>query len=214
MSVKHFFCALTLAFAVTTGASAGQTTLNFDDITVSGNGPMPVGYGGFTWDPDIWVMTEGFYQALYHNTVSFPSPPIAFYNGPGAISVSISRATPFEFVSLQAALFARHDTADQNSSASITVDGYRNGVLVGSDNLTLDINFATVSSSFASTLVDTLVLRNDGVDEHWWLADDLTFKTPVPELSTWALLLLGFAGLSFAGYRARRHVRRLGSTEF
>ena len=26
----------------------------------------------------------------------------------------------------------------------------------------------------------------------------------VPEASTWAMLLLGFAGLGFAGYRARR----------
>jgi hypothetical protein len=39
----------------------------------------------------------------------------------------------------------------------------------------------------------------------------LTFPTPVsfvlssvPEPSTWAMMLLGFAGLGFAGYRASR----------
>jgi PEP-CTERM motif len=204
-TIKRLFCASALALVVATGASAGQTTLNFDDIAVSGgNEAMPVGYGGFSWDANIWVMTQDFYQALYSNTVSFPTAPIAFYNGPGAVSVSIARATPFEFVSLQAALFARHDTADENSSASITVEGFRNGVLVGSDSLTLGINFATVSSTFASTPVDTLVLLNDGVDEHWWVADNLTYMAAAPEPQTWAMMLIGLAGLGFAALKRRK----------
>jgi PEP-CTERM motif len=33
--------------------------------------------------------------------------------------------------------------------------------------------------------------------------DNFTSPT-VPEPSTWAMLLLGFAGLGFAGYRSRR----------
>jgi hypothetical protein len=31
-----------------------------------------------------------------------------------------------------------------------------------------------------------------------------TFGTAVPEPSTWAMMLLGFAGLGFAGYRRSR----------
>jgi hypothetical protein len=30
--------------------------------------------------------------------------------------------------------------------------------------------------------------------------------TAVPELSTWVLILLGFAGLGYAGYRARKAI--------
>jgi hypothetical protein len=135
MSIKRFFCASALALVVATGASAGQTTLDFDDIPVSGgNDPMPVGYGGFAWDDNIWVMTQAFYQALYNNTVSFPTAPIAFYNGPGAVSVSIASATPFEFVSLHASFFGGDDAANAGSSVSLTVEGFRNGVLVGSDS--------------------------------------------------------------------------------
>jgi PEP-CTERM motif len=42
----------------------------------------------------------------------------------------------------------------------------------------------------------------DGVEEllHFTLAN----PSPVPEPSTWALMLFGFAGLGFAGYRASR----------
>ena len=32
----------------------------------------------------------------------------------------------------------------------------------------------------------------------------LSSSSPVPEASTWAMMLLGFAGLSFAGYRSSR----------
>lgn len=35
--------------------------------------------------------------------------------------------------------------------------------------------------------------------------------SPVPEPSTWAMLLLGFAGLGFAGYRKARSVRAVAS---
>jgi hypothetical protein len=30
---------------------------------------------------------------------------------------------------------------------------------------------------------------------------------PVPELSTWAMMLLGFAGLGYAGYRRAKGLR-------
>ena len=33
---------------------------------------------------------------------------------------------------------------------------------------------------------------------------NLTFNSAVPEPSTWAMVLLGFAGLGFAGYRRSR----------
>jgi hypothetical protein len=34
--------------------------------------------------------------------------------------------------------------------------------------------------------------------------------TPTPEPSTWAMMLLGFAGLGFAGYRTSRRTAALG----
>jgi hypothetical protein len=45
------------------------------------------------------------------------------------------------------------------------------------------------------------------------ISSDITaFQTgaPVPEPSTWAMMLLGFAGLGFAGYRASRRTTAPG----
>ena len=50
-------------------------------------------------------------------------------------------------------------------------------------------------SSFA-TSAGTLVIGS--------LSGDATFTATIPEPSTWAMMLLGFAGLGFAGYRRSR----------
>jgi hypothetical protein len=33
--------------------------------------------------------------------------------------------------------------------------------------------------------------------------DDVSVTTTIPEASTWAMMVLGFAGLGFAGFRVR-----------
>jgi hypothetical protein len=42
---------------------------------------------------------------------------------------------------------------------------------------------------------------------------DTVTLTSVPEPSTWSMLLLGFAGLGFAGYRTRRNVEARATSE-
>jgi hypothetical protein len=66
--------------------------------------------------------------------------------------------------------------------------------------------------------------RDANLDPDWLrIGTDITHQGPfnaafslsgsvVPELSTWAMLLLGFAGLSYAGYRRTRAGRRLAIT--
>jgi hypothetical protein len=43
----------------------------------------------------------------------------------------------------------------------------------------------------------------------FYLPDDLSIAAPVPEPSTWAMLLLGFAGVGFMAHRRRNQSRRL-----
>jgi hypothetical protein len=61
--------------------------------------------------------------------------------------------------------------------------------------------FYTGSESSPTFLTPSYTLRNGFGNK----LDTITVvdppSTPVPELSTWAMLLLGFVGLSYAGYR-------------
>ena len=41
-----------------------------------------------------------------------------------------------------------------------------------------------------------------------WDPTAIPAQPPVPEPSTWAMMLIGFAGLGFAGYRRRRALER------
>jgi hypothetical protein len=51
--------------------------------------------------------------------------------------------------------------------------------------------------------LDTLVF-NGRNDPSYNTLDDVVVTASVPEASTWAMMLVGFAGLGFAGFRARR----------
>jgi PEP-CTERM motif len=53
------------------------------------------------------------------------------------------------------------------------------------------------------TGLDTLVF-NGRNDPSYNTLDDVVVTASVPEASTWAMMLVGFAGLGFAGFRARR----------
>jgi hypothetical protein len=50
----------------------------------------------------------------------------------------------------------------------------------------------------------TLLVANADPGVQQLSPSDFAPGSPVPEPSTWAMLLLGFAGLGFAGYRARK----------
>jgi hypothetical protein len=63
-----------------------------------------------------------------------------------------------------------------------------------------------VSSNFSPTITDNLSAGTITVDWAGTLTPGtetavFTFSNGVPEPSTWAMVLLGFAGLGFAGYR-------------
>jgi PEP-CTERM motif len=64
------------------------------------------------------------------------------------------------------------------------------------------------SSTFASETIASLGLA-PGTYVYTWaipgsIGDSLTVNIGVPEPSTWAMMLIGFAGLGFAGYRQRK----------
>ena len=58
---------------------------------------------------------------------------------------------------------------------------------------------------FRSGTISSIITAETGADvgNSFEIAAIAT-SSSVPELSTWAMMGLGFAGLAFAGYRARR----------
>jgi hypothetical protein len=71
--------------------------------------------------------------------------------------------------------------------------------------LNLDtITFSAPLDLFSNNPVFTYQLQADtfGVDKDFILGS--TAPSGIPELSTWAMLLIGFVGLGFAGYRAQQ----------
>jgi hypothetical protein len=62
----------------------------------------------------------------------------------------------------------------------------------------------TLSGTFAYTLPDAVSNAGSwGSNEEWAAFNDITTTSAVPEPSTWAMMLLGFAGIGFMAYRRK-----------
>jgi hypothetical protein len=81
---------------------------------------------------------------------------------------------------------------------------YNNGA--GADDFTHDIAPGTSNSNFTFNVAEASVGYFQVVNVDGVLANVPGVSSSVPEPSTWALMLLGFAGLGYAGYR--RTVKR------
>jgi hypothetical protein len=73
--------------------------------------------------------------------------------------------------------------------------GYTSGAMLFSSSTYLNQTFATLD------LHPGTYVFGWGIGDH---ADTFTVEIGVPEPSTWAMMLIGFAGLAFAGYRSTR----------
>jgi hypothetical protein len=197
------------AFAPVGPASA--ELIHFDLLKGSGEKPIPSGWGSFHWSTDFWWLNPAQDLPGSGYQYGMVSPPNVAYNADAA-NVSFRRNTPFELVSFDL-------TAAWNNGLKVTVTGFRKGVQVDSTTFTVNASGPTLETlnwdvnrvtfhSFGGTSAGY-----DGGGEHFVL-DNLTTMpitapstdlqssfSGVPEPSTWALMLLGFAGLGYAGFR-------------
>jgi hypothetical protein len=93
----------------------------------------------------------------------------------------------------------------------VTFNGYVLTILSGAPITGVSVDPASTESVAAFSSTPTSVSINmKGIKIPFTGAEaiiDVTTATVVPESSTWAMMLLGFAGLAFAGWRARGRVR-------
>jgi hypothetical protein len=189
---------------------------------------------GFFPFPTQAAMDAAYPSGAYTFALSFsggpPPPPSTLsmsYSGPDPFTSDIPALTPASFDALQGL---------NTHSGPLTLDfnsftpggGTDAGAAASSFNIFFSGQGCDGASSATSCTINPSALL-PGTTYHWGLSfssvivdsvdaggtlgfavDTLgTFTTAVPEPSTWAMMIAGFAGLGFAGYRASR---RSGAT--
>jgi hypothetical protein len=172
------FAAVTMAMV--SPSHAAVTVVTFDNLP---DGVVPDGYGGINWNDNWTNYTE-------------PQPPYTPESPPSRV-YTISSAATFDFITptvFDGAYFSG------NSFAPVTFDLFNGATLVATSGTLAPSSTPTFLSSGYSGLVTEVVVSSP--DPDFYVMDNVTFGVSgVPEPSTWAMMLLGFAVLGFAGYR-------------
>jgi hypothetical protein len=212
--LKTLTCLVSVATALALLGPASARVITFDNLT--GEDLIPEGYGGLHWSKEFFYIDGETYPVSgtgYTNGVV--SPPNVAFNGSG-VNVSFSRKTPFELDSFDI-------TSAWRNGMSVTVTGKLDGVTVDSTTFKVNISGPTLET-FDWDVNDVSFHAFGGKSPFGphhgkiFVLDNLTIGAAsgltagpavgaVPELSTWAMMLVGFAGLGYAGYRRTKTVR-------
>ena len=167
---------LPLALAIA-APFASATVVTFDDLT--DDGFVPANYAGLVWSASSWFQYAGE-QAPYTPHSGDRRATLGF-DGSSATS-AIGFLSPSTF---QGAWFSGFD------GVNVAIDLYLGGALVASTSLlNLSDSPAFLTSGYTG-LVDRLVFRSN--DPAFFVMDDLTYASAVPDPASGALALGGLA---------------------
>jgi len=176
--LARFFARACLPLTLALAASfASATVVTFDDL--GADGLVPADYAGLDWSGSSWFQYAGE-QAPYTPHSGDRRATLGFDGG--SATSAIGFLTPSTF---QGAWFAGFQ------GVNVAIDLYFGGQLVAS-TATLDLgdNPAFLGSGY-NGLVDRLVFRSN--DPAFFVMDDLSFASAVPEPASGALALGGLA---------------------
>lgn len=214
--MKTLTSLVSFAAALALVGPASARLITFDNLT--GEDLIPEGYGGLHWSKQFFYIDGETYPVSgtgYTNGVV--SPPNVAFNGSG-INVSFSRKTPFDLDSFDI-------TSAWRNGMSVTVTGKLDGVTVDTKTFKINISGPTLET-FDWDDIDDVSFHTFGGKSPFgphhgkiFVLDNLTIGpvsstlsaapavSAIPELSSWAMMLVGFAGLGFAGYRRTKTAR-------
>jgi hypothetical protein len=124
---------------------------------------------------------------------SSPSGTYASIADFGAATLSVSGDTITSFFQISGSGIFGSGSISHDDGATLYLDGSSTPI----------VNSAAETNDITNTFATTLGLHTYVLDyvEGNGSPSVLEFTTGVPEPATWAMMLLGFAGLGFAGYR-------------
>lgn len=184
------------AIIICAPASAGVIT--FDDTGTSGAGPIPNGYAGFNWD-NFFVL----------NAMTYDVNPSGYLNGlvsPEHVAFN-AYAEPAEFTGNPFNFIGAYLTGAWNDGLNISIEGYRGGLLVHSQNVVVDsdgptwvqANFLNVDKVRFTSFGGTPNPNFGGGGSHFAMDNLLCTAVPAP-----GGLLLASLGAGVVGWFRRR----------
>ncbi|MCD4769735.1 MAG: hypothetical protein K8R35_06160 [Bacteroidales bacterium] len=166
---------------VMTGLAVADV-IYFDDITTDDFKAVPLEYRGFNWGTnEFGVVSDSAYSAYhYNNTYGSPSGEYAAFNDRGHDNLVVTSISGDCFVFNGAYFFgwAQENQCYEFTATSITINGYRDEVLVG-----------TVSMDLSASQYDWLQADMGGINKlefvssgnnKFWVMDDFTFNENIP----------------------------------
>jgi hypothetical protein len=184
--------ALLASCAIAATSAQAKFVAIFEEI---GSNVVEVGGGTF----DVTDLTLGETGAISTPAVE---PQLAFFDSgdnqaPVNTYLTVTTPTNFGTGARTNASSSSGDVVGISSLGLLNLPlGYVSGTPLSDTSTYLDATFASLGMTPGSYVYSW------GSGDH---ADSLTLEiVAVPESSTWAMMLLGFAGLSFACYRASR----------
>ena len=179
------------------GNSCGGT-YNYWDGNYNGTGsanvsnaPLSGGTGALT---DGVIATDAWYNVSNElGTGQYVGWQTGYYGNP-LITFHLAGAPRVSSVNLYV---DNSNVGGVGAPSSITIDGTTYAPTVTS----ISAYAEELTVSGLSLTGSTITVQPNVGSEPWIFVSEAQFFSTVPETSTWAMLLLGFAGLGFAGYR-------------
>ncbi|MTV36227.1 glycoside hydrolase family 5 protein [Duganella radicis] len=189
--MKKFLIGLFAGASLLLATQAQAAPVDFEDLHADGDfAALASPYAGLNWAEDWYYgdsTIEGYDNGA-HSGVSFLT------NGYGVDNLSVSGTSAFNF---KGAWFAAPNTNGAVASwINITAYDAADHVIGSTGNVNIGAGYQWVSANFAN--VSRLnIARDDG----WFVMDDFTVQSAVPEPGTVLMLLAGLGVVAFAARR-------------
>jgi hypothetical protein len=172
-----------------TGLSSPVTTITFDEVALSQYTPVTNQFAAFgvSFSPAMYYSPQTGYPNIVGNDVGSWDASAA-----AQLSVTLAFTNP-----QTAAAFAL-----VSNDTSYTLTALLGGSIVESFSTSVGAT-ANDFYGFSGIAFDSIRVTSNGND--FFLIDNVQFGavSAVPEPSTWAMLILGFAGVGYMAYRRR-----------